>query len=151
MNEDLAFTRNRIRHRLLPRLTEDYNPRVVEALLRLGELAGEAQSVVDPLVAKLAERAVCRSDSDVLVIQRRAVADSPPYLVRELLLAVWRQRRWPMQAMGFDQWRQLAEMLTSEESHLAAAKRMFPGEVLAERAGECLTLSRPGNRDDRPT
>src|SRR5438874_112204 len=33
-NTDLARTRNRIRHELLPRLARDFNPRVVEALCR---------------------------------------------------------------------------------------------------------------------
>ena len=148
MNQDLAFTRNRIRHRLLPQLAEDYNPQVVEALVRLGQLAGEAQRVVDQLVADLRERAVERGNGDVLVIDRGAVADEPPYLVRELLKAAWRKRGWPMQAMGFDEWRHLAEMLIAEESKLATAKRSFPGEVLAERGGECLTLSRSGKGGD---
>jgi tRNA(Ile)-lysidine synthase len=42
-NSDTRFTRNRLRHDLLPRLAGDFNPQVVEALVRLGRLAGEAQ------------------------------------------------------------------------------------------------------------
>ena len=38
-NADITRTRARIRHDLLPRLAAEYNPKVAEALVRLGELA----------------------------------------------------------------------------------------------------------------
>ena len=38
-NESPKFARNRIRHDLLPRLASDYNPRVVESLVRLSRTA----------------------------------------------------------------------------------------------------------------
>ena len=50
-NQDTAFTRNRIRHELLPRLAEQFNAGVVDALLRLGSLAGEVQAVIDAMAA----------------------------------------------------------------------------------------------------
>ena len=43
-NDDRRFTRNRLRRELLPLLASQYNAGVVEALLRLGSLAGEAQA-----------------------------------------------------------------------------------------------------------
>jgi len=49
-NDDPRFTRNRIRHQLLPRLQRHFNAEAVQSLLRLGTLAGEAQSVIDQLV-----------------------------------------------------------------------------------------------------
>ncbi|MEJ5277520.1 MAG: tRNA lysidine(34) synthetase TilS, partial [Thermogemmata sp.] len=44
-NRNLAYTRNRIRHEVMP-LLESFNPRVVEALCRLGEQAAEADEVL---------------------------------------------------------------------------------------------------------
>ncbi|MCH8047547.1 MAG: tRNA lysidine(34) synthetase TilS [Planctomycetes bacterium] len=55
-NRDVSFTRNRIRHELLPALAAGYNPNVRDALLRLGSLAGEAQAVIDHLADELLER-----------------------------------------------------------------------------------------------
>ena len=42
-NLDVRRTRARVRHDLLPKLAEDYNPRVAEALVRLGRLAHAAR------------------------------------------------------------------------------------------------------------
>src|SRR5436309_2991153 len=42
-NADPRYTRNRIRHELLPHLAEHYNPAVVAVLGRLAEQAAEVQ------------------------------------------------------------------------------------------------------------
>ncbi len=57
-NADLRFTRNRIRHQTMPQLRRHFNAGLTEALLRLGALAGEAQAVVDELVAERLDRCV---------------------------------------------------------------------------------------------
>ncbi len=107
-NVDTRFTRNRLRHDLLPKLAEDYNPRVVEALTRLGTLAREAQGVIDALVDNLYDRAVIdeRGQVRVALDTLRGAGD---YLVRQLFIRIWQQRGWPMQSMGHDEWSRLDE------------------------------------------
>ena len=51
-NADLARTRARIRHDLLPRLVREYNPRVAEALVRLGNLAADSERAMDVACAR---------------------------------------------------------------------------------------------------
>jgi len=138
-NADLRFTRNRIRHQLLPWLAEQFNSGVIEALLRLGALAGETQAVVDRLATDLLERCVRTDGPSDLRIDTAELTGQPRYLVRELLIAAWRKQNWPMQSMGFAQWEQLADMIAAG----AAAKQMFPGGVLAEVASGRLRLSKP--------
>jgi len=132
-NADVRFTRNRIRHELLPRLAEQFNSAVVDALLRLGTLAGEAQ----------APRCATAKDADSVVIDARPTTELPRYLVRELLIAAWRRQGWPMQAMGFAQWDQLAEMLWAcgKSECPSAGKQMFPGNILAEASAGQLRLA----------
>ncbi|NLY01866.1 MAG: tRNA lysidine(34) synthetase TilS [Rhodopirellula sp.] len=146
-NRDLQFTRNRIRHELLPQLAKDFNPTVVDALLRLGTLAGEVQQVVARWVEQLYVQAVREGAADELRIDPRALASSEPYLVRELLIFVWRERGWPEQAMGYRQWDCLAEMLrgvrTTEACAETPRKQVFPGGVVAEVRHAELCLSRP--------
>ncbi len=112
-NQDTAFTRNRIRHELLPWLAEEFNAGVVDALLRLGSLAGEVQAVIDSRLDELADRCVCQERPHAVRIDAAALAAEPPYLVRELLMLVWRRQGWPMQAMGFAQWELLERMLAA--------------------------------------
>jgi tRNA(Ile)-lysidine synthase len=143
-NRELRFTRNRIRHELLPRLARRFNPGVVDALLRLGNLAGRAQAALDHCVAYLLDRRV-RWDRGAVVIDRAGLGSQPPYLVGELLAAVWRRQGWPLRAMGRREWDLLAAMLSSPASapHSIPAKRTFPGGVLAEVSEGEMRLSRP--------
>ncbi|MGO8746988.1 MAG: tRNA lysidine(34) synthetase TilS [Thermoguttaceae bacterium] len=141
-NADRAFTRNRIRCQLLPELAEQYNPEVVAALLRLGRLAGEVQTVVDDLVADLQARAVAYPSPGVARISLTALAGQPPYIVRELFMAVWRHSDWPLQSMGFREWDLLARMALPCPALPAPTKQMLPGGILAETRSDGLRLNR---------
>ncbi|MHC4178225.1 MAG: tRNA lysidine(34) synthetase TilS [Planctomycetota bacterium] len=146
-NQDTRLTRNRIRHDLLPRLTRQFNPGVVDALLRLGRLAGEAQAVIQAVSEKLFEQCVLCESPQVVQIDAAALADQPRHVIRELLMAAWRKQDWPMQAMGFAQWGQLAEMISACGAVSAQwpPKQTFPGSVLAEPVRGRLLLRRVGH------
>lgn len=137
-NLDLCFTRNRLRHDLLPKLAAEYNPQVVDSLVRLGSLAGEAQRVIEGSVARLRSRSVTQLGPEAIVLERGPLRDEPAYLVRELLIAVWREAGWPQQQMGFAEWNELtALLLESEEPRV----RTFPGRITARREAGRLALS----------
>ena len=146
-NADTDLTRNCIRHELLPMLAKRFNPSVDQALLRLGSLAGELQSLIDRLVERLFQEAVtCATDGQTVRIDATRLAAEPPYLVREVLLAVWRHKRWPMQSMGFEEWSGLAEMVTAAASTsprpTETNRRTFPGNVSATAKPKLLLLCR---------
>ena len=54
-NADTRWTRNRLRHELLPMLRERYNPSVDDALLRLAAQAGEAQQLIAGFAQQIAD------------------------------------------------------------------------------------------------
>jgi len=143
-NTDVRFTRNRIRHELLPQLAEQFNAGVADALLRLGGLAGEVQTVVDWLVDRLVERCVVDEGVDAIRLETYALAAEHRYLVRELFIAVWRRQDWPMQAMGFAQWDLLAEMAAAPATVVSdrSSKQTLPGNVVAEPGEGCVRLVR---------
>lgn len=142
-NADRKLTRNRLRHELLPLLAEQYNPQVVEALVRLGRQAGEAQQAIAAQVDTLRQRAVLAAgDEDVLAIDCTLLAERPRYLVRELLKSVWREQQWPLQSMGFDEWDLLAGMALGAPRPHAPRQRMFPGGVTCAREEDRLLLYR---------
>ena len=143
-NDDPQFTRNRIRTELLPRLAAQYNPGVIDALLRLARLAGEVQSVVVGIVEDLAARTVTQGPGGAVCVSGDGLQGHPRYVVRELLMAIWRQQDWPLQAMGFEEWELLAEMALpgSVAPQGASQKHTFPGGVLAEATRGQLRLDR---------
>lgn len=135
-NLEARYTRNRLRLELLPEIARDYNPGVIDSLLRLGALAAEANEVVLDVVRGLHGQCIVRQDETCVVLDCRALAAARPYLVRELFIALWREQHWPEQSMGYAQWSQLAELAQQP----GAAARVFPGEIRAERRGDELKL-----------
>jgi len=138
-NLDPQFTRNRIRHQLLPSLAEDYNPAVITALLHLAVLAGEAQQVIDELVEVLHQQCVQVMGDGSVSVDCGQLAGRPPYLVRQVLIAAWRDRGWPQQGMGFAEWNDLASM-TVVAAEFDVRPRMFPGGITVSRHGKKLRL-----------
>jgi tRNA(Ile)-lysidine synthase len=143
-NLDSTFTRVRIRRELLPQLRAEYNPQVDDALLRLARLAGEAQGVIDDLVAKLAARAISERGGESR-IDCAALGATPRYLVRELLVSLWKSRGCPQQAMSFDRWEELAAMAL--DAAPVSASRDLPGGVRVARVGSVLVCSNTSKID----
>jgi tRNA(Ile)-lysidine synthase len=109
-NHDRAYTRNRIRHALLPMLRSQFNPRVDEALWRLASQAREAQALIQHWAGSLAAQAATGS-TDSIRLQASRLAGQPVHLVCEVLRHAWREQRWPQRAMHHRHWRQLAHMV----------------------------------------
>ena len=141
-NAERRFTRNRLRHELLPQLAQRYNANVVDALLRLSHLAGEAQDVIDGLVADLLRRHVTL-EKDRLLVACAELRREPRYLVRELFVAAWRRQGWPEQAMGFAEWELLADMALAPDVPRGSLTRMLPGGIRVERQADAVLLERP--------
>jgi tRNA(Ile)-lysidine synthase len=144
-NKNLRWTRNRLRHELLPALREGYNQQVDDALLRLSAQAGEVQSIIVQLASELAGTCVSveKTGSGTpataalrVVVDCRPLRATPPLLVREVCKLAWQQAGWPLQAMGFEEWQQLEELIHE--------KRMepvdFPGNIRARRDAHQLLL-----------
>jgi tRNA(Ile)-lysidine synthase len=137
-NSNVRFTRNRLRHEVLPRLQKQFNVDVAGALLRLGALAGEAQAVIDALVDAQYEQCVTVENSGAVRIDLHRLLEQPRYVVRELLMTTWQRQSWPMQAMGSVQWNELCELAVATQSPM---RKTFPGGISAEIAVGQLRLS----------
>lgn len=139
-NEDPSYTRNRIRHALLPQLAAQYNPNVREALLRLARLAGESQQVIEQAAQALAKRVVRNESPNQVHVDCTDLARESPHLIRELLISIWKHQSWPQQPMGLDEWDALARMAQNSPADKQA--QTLPGNIRAERREERLIFSR---------
>ncbi len=127
-----------MRNELLPTLAANYNPQIIEALLRLGALAADSQELIARQAAELSAQSLTSREPGRLTFRAAPLAAAPRHLVRELLVAAWREQGWPLAAMGYAEWTDLAEMATAP----APRKRVFPGGIIAERTPDALVLTR---------
>lgn len=88
-NRDLRFTRNRVRWQVLP-LLRRVNPRVEEALLRLGVAAGQVLDYLDALVAQVRSEVVSPVPFGI-ALDRERWRGLHPALQRHLLRSVWEE------------------------------------------------------------
>ena len=88
-NRLLRFTRNRIRHQLLPELAT-YNPRVIQALTRLSRTAVLETDFIEREVDKLWAD-LAREDTDSTFLDATRLAALHPFMQRAVLRRAYRQ------------------------------------------------------------
>ena len=85
-NAWLAFRRNRVRHRLLPQLAAEYNPRLVESLAALARQLREDEDTLSAQAAALAGQAVS-ARAGLLHLERARLRQAPPAISRRVFQA----------------------------------------------------------------
>jgi tRNA(Ile)-lysidine synthase len=135
-NADPRFTRNRIRHELLP-LLKTFNPEIVFALSRLAEQANEAHDVIVEQARSLLRGAELPRAGDRVILDAAALIAAPRLVVRSALRLVWEREGWPAGDMGFDAWEMAAEVATRN-----AGGWDFPGGVSARHRGRVVQIGR---------
>ena len=136
-NQTLDYKRNRIRNELLPLLKLQYHSEADQAVLRLKEMASELFEYLSTDAKKLVDQALVSCDEQQLTLDCRCFAGVASVVVREALLQVWQQAKWPRQGMTRSHWLQLEAIVLSTSEAV-----MFPGSIRAEKNGEQLLLTR---------
>lgn len=80
-NADTRFTRNRIRHELLPLLEREYNPAIRDILLHTAEILRDEDFYLLHDVAQRFSMAVCQNDA----VNVKALANCPTAIQRRVL------------------------------------------------------------------
>jgi tRNA(Ile)-lysidine synthase len=75
-NADVAFSRNRVRHELLPLLERDYNPNIRKILSETAEVARDEDAFWDALVERMAKDAIETKDGVIFINLGGAAAES---------------------------------------------------------------------------
>ncbi len=146
-NQDAAYTRNRIRHQLLPEL-ESWNPRIREHLANMAELARDEEAWADAEVARLAPQLLLTgrpvrgggragSDGATIAIDVVRLGAQPVALQRRLLRYAAAELG---SSLGFDAAESLRQLTVTGRS---GQRLDLPGPIAAERTPRELRLS-PG-------
>ena len=136
-NAETQFTRNRLRHELLPQLREQYNQELNGALVRLARQAAESQDVVEMLARQLLDEAEWAAKPQAMSLRCQPFAKCETLVACEALRIAWRDAGLSEQAMTYDWWNRLAEMIKHPQDAQVAN---LPGNVRASIAGKTLLL-----------
>lgn len=136
-NRDTRLTRNRIRRELMPLLREGFNPRVVEALLRLADHARDAMEVISELARETLERATIENTGKLVRFDVAKLTDVPAGVRREILREALKAIGAPMQSLDHER---LAAVdgLTDRSGRRRTIE--LPGRFAAQRRGKLLLL-----------
>ncbi len=134
-NSQMDYTRNRIRHDLLPKLVEQYNPAIVSILCRLAEQASAASSILAEQAAQLLTAAELPRAGAQLIFAAARLANAPQHLVREMFRLVWQRENWPASGMTFDDWTRLSNLVEQGDGRFD-----LPGPVNVRRRGAVIQI-----------
>jgi tRNA(Ile)-lysidine synthase len=135
-NRDQAFTRNRIRHELMP-LLRTFNPAIVGVLDRLAVQAREIHAEVEFQAGCLLAECELPSAGRLRILQAARLISAPRHQVRGVFRLLWEREGWPQNDMTFNHWGRLVGVAFGEET---AAD--MPGGVTVRRKGNVIQVGR---------
>lgn len=144
-NDSSSHTRNRLRNELLPRLEREYNPRTREALLRLGQLADEAQQVIDASVRERLERADLIQWESGCSLLAEPLVGAETHVLRTVFVRLWQKMGWGLRELGFEALDRVASVLQN-----GITATTLPGNIDVRRRGRRIELTRRAIPDATP-
>lgn len=136
-NQDLRYTRNRIRHELLPLLSQQYNPAIIRLLASLADQAEQMYHREETEAQALLADAELPRAGDLLIFDLRSLQSAPDFRVCEMFRLVWIRENWPLGGMDRPSWERLARVVFD---NLSAAD--LPDGLHARRRERVVQLSR---------
>jgi tRNA(Ile)-lysidine synthase len=136
-NADLKYTRNRIRHHLLPLLEQQFNPAIRTVLTRLAEEASEVFAEEEEQARDLLTRAELPRAGTLLVFGLEVLRASSRRRVRQMFRLVWQREGWDAGEMRREHWNRLQEVVFDDLSAID-----LPGRIRARRRESVVQVGR---------
>ena len=137
-NIENQFTRNRIRNKLLPILRKEFNPQVDEAVCRLATLAAEHEFVVSELLEELTRTARVEESPNQIILDAVSLQHYSTSVFREMLISIWKRKKFPQREMDYRLWSALAELFRSANNQ----RLDLPGGISAERKHNLFVITK---------
>lgn len=135
-NQDLRYTRNRIRHQLLPMLQE-LNPQATRHLIQLNQQIQETLEYLQLEIEQFSKQCIISRDDDLIRLHASVLQTASPMIVRELFRYLWTRQQWPRKKMTYQHWESLAQFVQNDQKKLE-----FPARIIAQKRGEMMILER---------
>lgn len=125
-NDDLYFTRNKVRHVLLPLLEREFNPRIKESLANTCTILAEDADCLRALAVQHFNAGVCREDRG-FSCAADWLMQLPPALGSRIVRAMWQQ----CGATGVLTYAHTKQILKLVDNGSSNKKIMLPGKSCA--------------------
>ena len=139
-NRDTRFTRNRIRHDLLPKIARDYNPQIKNSLASLQVICHDVQNYLDAVCAKIFDQCLLGKPRP----KRKLVLNAPKLkrlhraLQREVLRKALSERKGDLTRITFSHIESVLDLLRSPEH---PRKLHLPGPITIRKKKTTLEVA----------
>jgi tRNA(Ile)-lysidine synthase len=139
-NSDEKYTRNFLRHRLLPEAQKHFGNSIGDAIIRLGVHAHEAQSFISQQANGLTACLLVQNP-DRVEINTECLAQQPTILVRQFLCQIWDEQHWSQQSMTHQWWQKISKTIQAAPQQTTIVLNL-PHDIRCEKTSQRMTFSR---------
>lgn len=132
-----VYTRNRVRMNLMPLLEREYNPGLVPALLRLGEICREEDSYLEEQAEKAYQDALQAAAAGRVVLRLDSLRGTPVAIRRRVLRRAWQFLTGELKNLAFQHAEAALDLLYGGAT---GSRAVLPGNVVAVRSYNTLEL-----------
>lgn len=129
-NLKTVYLRNRVRLNLVPVLERDYNPGLVPALLRLGEICREEDGFLEAEAAKAFRESLLERNAERIALRLEHVSGLPVAIRRRVLRHAWQSLARSKRNLSYLHTEVLMELVGRDTT---GARAVLPGKIIAIR------------------
>ena len=137
-NLDLVYLRNRVRLNLVPQLERDYNPGLVPALLRLGEICREEDAFLEEEAVKAYQDCLLKQNLERITLSLECLGRLPVAIRRRVLRCAWQSLAGHRRNLAYFHTEALMDLAGAGA---AGTQAVLPGNIMALRTYQTIELT----------
>lgn len=114
-NLDKRFTRNRIRHSLIPLIENEYNPSLTETLVKNADLYRQSWNVIKDVAKKKISAAEIRKNRSMIIVRWPGDKKTPRLIKSVMVMHVIKQLRGNVRNIGYEAFSNTVSYLDNPE------------------------------------
>jgi len=136
-NQESCYTRNKIRHLLIPFIAKEFNPNISETLVRMAEILREEEDFLQGICAEISAK-ICRAKEDLVEIEKAGFLSCHRAVKRRILRLSLEKLQHGLQELQLSH---IDGVIDLVESSSVGSMLYLPGNILAYHDYDVLRLS----------
>ncbi|OHB74532.1 MAG: tRNA lysidine(34) synthetase TilS [Planctomycetes bacterium RBG_16_59_8] len=139
-NNDLALTRNRLRHKLIPMIEQEFNPRFKASLVKLGQTAGSSYLLLREIAREIYENIKMLGREGEVCLSVEEFVKTPAALQTLIIDRAIRKVHGSLPQLNFEHYLEVLSLCADQGFSKVVT---LPKGLLAKRESYVLKISRP--------